>query len=109
MNGFYVKKRVVEIMSLKYDIWGKRVCLYQSKKLFLLSFHKIQMYLRLKKAFYLASLKILVESLQVWFCFHVYHIYCAICMCACPDFAELDVLLGQHIVLTLEQHFKPKI
>jgi len=27
----------------------------------------------------------------------------------CPDFAELDVLLGQHILLTLEQHFKQKI
>ncbi len=27
----------------------------------------------------------------------------------CPDFAELDVFLGQHILLTLEQHFNPKI
>ncbi len=26
-----------------------------------------------------------------------------------PDFAELDVFLGQHILLTLEQHFNPKI
>ncbi len=28
---------------------------------------------------------------------------------ALPDFAELDVFLGQHILLTLEQHFNPKI
>ncbi len=27
----------------------------------------------------------------------------------CPDFSELDVFLGQHILLTLEQHFNPKI
>ncbi len=26
-----------------------------------------------------------------------------------PDIAELDVFLGQHILLTLEQHFNPKI
>ncbi len=26
-----------------------------------------------------------------------------------PDFAELDVFLGQHILLILEQHFNPKI
>ncbi len=26
-----------------------------------------------------------------------------------PGFAELDVFLGQHILLTLEQHFNPKI
>ncbi len=26
-----------------------------------------------------------------------------------PDFAELDVFPGQHILLTLEQHFNPKI
>ncbi len=26
-----------------------------------------------------------------------------------PDFAELDVFLGQHILLTLEQHFNSKI
>ncbi len=26
-----------------------------------------------------------------------------------PDFAELDVFLGQHILLTLEQHLNPKI
>ncbi len=26
-----------------------------------------------------------------------------------PDFAELYVFLGQHILLTLEQHFYPKI
>ncbi len=26
-----------------------------------------------------------------------------------PDFAELDVFLSQHIFLTLEQHFNPKI
>ncbi len=26
-----------------------------------------------------------------------------------PDFAELDVFLGQHILLTLEQHFNPNI
>ncbi len=26
-----------------------------------------------------------------------------------PDFADLDVFLGQHILLTLEQHFNPKI
>ncbi len=26
-----------------------------------------------------------------------------------PDFAELDVFLGQHILLTLEQHFNPKM
>ncbi len=25
-----------------------------------------------------------------------------------PDFAELDVFLIQHILLTLEQHFNPK-
>ncbi len=25
-----------------------------------------------------------------------------------PDFAELDVFLGQHMLLTLEQHFNPK-
>ncbi len=25
------------------------------------------------------------------------------------DFAELDVFLGQHILLTLEQHFNPKM
>ncbi len=25
-----------------------------------------------------------------------------------PDFAELDVFLGQHILLTLEQHFNPE-
>ncbi len=24
-----------------------------------------------------------------------------------PDFAELDVFWGQHILLTLEQHFNP--
>ncbi len=28
---------------------------------------------------------------------------------ACPDFAELDVFLGQHILFTLEQLFNPKI
>ncbi len=28
---------------------------------------------------------------------------------ALPDFAELDVFLGQHILLTLEQHFNPKM
>ncbi len=26
-----------------------------------------------------------------------------------PDFAKLDVFLGQHIFLTLEQHFNPNI
>ncbi len=26
-----------------------------------------------------------------------------------PDFAELDVFLGQQILLTLEQHFNPKL
>ncbi len=26
-----------------------------------------------------------------------------------PDFAELDVFLGQHVLLTLEQHFNPKM
>ncbi len=26
-----------------------------------------------------------------------------------PDFAELDVFLGQHILLTLKQHFIPNI
>ncbi len=26
-----------------------------------------------------------------------------------PDSAELDVFLGQHMLLTLEQHFNPKI
>ncbi len=26
-----------------------------------------------------------------------------------PDFAELDVFLGKHILLTLEQHFNPTI
>ncbi len=26
-----------------------------------------------------------------------------------PDFAELDVSLGQHILLTLEQHFNSKM
>ncbi len=26
-----------------------------------------------------------------------------------PDFAEVDVFLGQHILLTLEQHCNPKI
>ncbi len=26
-----------------------------------------------------------------------------------PDFAELDVFLGQHMSLTLEQHFNPKM
>ncbi len=26
-----------------------------------------------------------------------------------PDIAELHVFLGQHILLTLEQHFNPKI
>ncbi len=26
-----------------------------------------------------------------------------------PDFAELDVFLVQHILLTLEQHFNPKM
>ncbi len=26
-----------------------------------------------------------------------------------PDFAELDVFLGQHILLTLEQHFNLKM
>ncbi len=26
-----------------------------------------------------------------------------------PDIAELDVFLGQHILLTLEQHLNPKI
>ncbi len=26
-----------------------------------------------------------------------------------PDIAELDVFLGQHNLLTLEQHFNPKI
>ncbi len=26
-----------------------------------------------------------------------------------PDFAELDVFLGQHIFMTLEQHFNPKM
>ncbi len=26
-----------------------------------------------------------------------------------PDFAELDVFLGQHILLTLGQHFYPKM
>ncbi len=26
-----------------------------------------------------------------------------------PDFAALDVFLGQHILLTLEQHFNPKM
>ncbi len=26
-----------------------------------------------------------------------------------PNIAELDVFLGQHILLTLEQHFNPKI
>ncbi len=26
-----------------------------------------------------------------------------------PDFAELDVFLGQHILLTLEQHFNSKM
>ncbi len=30
-------------------------------------------------------------------------------MVAHPDFAELDVFLGQHILLTLEQHFNPKM
>ncbi len=28
---------------------------------------------------------------------------------ALPDFIELDVFLGQHILLTLEQHFSPNI
>ncbi len=32
-------------------------------------------------------------------------VYCIVC----PDFAELDVFLGQHIVLSLEQHLNPKI
>ncbi len=31
------------------------------------------------------------------------------CTDARPDFAELDVFLGQHILLTLEQHFNPKM
>ncbi len=26
-----------------------------------------------------------------------------------PNFAELDVFLGQHILLTLKQHFNPKM
>ncbi len=26
-----------------------------------------------------------------------------------PDFTKLDVFLGQHILLTLEQHFNPKM
>ncbi len=26
-----------------------------------------------------------------------------------PDFAELDVFLGQHILLTLQQYFNPKM
>ncbi len=26
-----------------------------------------------------------------------------------PDFTELDVFLGQHILLTLEQHFNSKM
>jgi len=29
--------------------------------------------------------------------------------CACPAFGELDVFLGQHILLILEQHSSPKV
>ncbi len=28
---------------------------------------------------------------------------------ASPDFAELDVFLGQHLLLTLEQHFNQDV
>ncbi len=38
------------------------------------------------------------------------HIYISMEVSAArPDFAELYVFLGQHILLTLEQHFNPKM
>ncbi len=46
------------------------------------------------------SLVLLILS-ERWFSWHQ-------CV-ARPDFAELEVFLGQHILLTLEQHLNPKM